>query len=89
MKSLTTAQFWKLYNDLPEVIKKRADRSYQLWQLDASAQGLFFKKVGKRRPVFSVRIGRGYRTLGLLGDDQIIWFWIGPHDEYMRLLKSL
>jgi len=22
-------------------------------------------------------------------DDHLIWFWIGPHDEYERLLRDL
>jgi hypothetical protein len=35
----------------------------------------------------SVRIGVGYRALGLLKADTVTWFWIGTHDEYDRLLK--
>ncbi|MEJ2748527.1 MAG: hypothetical protein P8183_11565 [Anaerolineae bacterium] len=89
MKSHTTAQFWKLYDALPEEIKQRADKSYALWQLNPQAHGLYFKRVGQRRPIYSVRIGKGYRSLGLLEGDTMIWFWIGSHDEYERLLKQL
>jgi hypothetical protein len=31
----------------------------------------------------------GYRALGLLEGDEIIWLWIGTHAEYDRLLKSM
>jgi hypothetical protein len=89
MKSLTTSRFWELYDALPEAVQRRADRAFALWQLNPNARGLYFKRVGKQRPVYSVRIGRGYRALGLREEDAILWFWIGGHDEYDRLLKRL
>ncbi len=89
MKSTTTSQFWKLYNALPDDVQHRADRTYELWQINPQAHGLYFKRVGQNRPVYSVRIGRGYRALGLREGDTIVWFWISDHDEYERLLKHL
>ena len=89
MRSITTAQFWKLYAALPAEIQRRADDAYALWQIDPYAHGLYFKRVGNRRPVYSVSIGQNYRALGLLDGDTILWFWIGPHDEYLRLIKHL
>ena len=41
MKSVTTSQFWKLYDALPEEVQHRADRAYELWQSNPQAQGLF------------------------------------------------
>lgn len=89
MKSVTTAAFWKRYHALPEDVQQRADRAYELWQINPQAHGLYFKRVGAQRPIYSVRIDRGYRALGILEGEAILWFWIGPHDEYMRLLKHL
>lgn len=89
MRSLTTAQFWKLYNALPKEVQQRADSAYALWQINPQAHGLYFKRVGNRQPIYSVRIGQGYRALGILDEDTIIWFWIGDHDEYERLLKQM
>jgi len=37
----------------------------------------------------SVRVTLGYRALGLLGAEEIVWFWIGTHAEYDRLLDNL
>lgn len=89
MKSITTSQFWMLYNALPEEVQHHADDAYELWQRDPQAHSLFFKRVGKRQPVYSVRIDRKHRALGLLERDTVLWFWIGPHDEYDHLLKHL
>jgi len=89
MKSITTLLFWKLYNELPEDVKSRADSAYELWQINPHAHGLYFKRVGKKRPVYSVRAGSGYRSLGVLQGDAVIWFWIGTHDEYEGILKHL
>jgi hypothetical protein len=36
-----------------------------------------------------VRIGLGWRALGLLQGDVMIWFWIGPHAEYDRLVEQM
>ena len=80
MRSVTSSQFWKLYQALPEEVQRRADKAYELWQINPQAHGLYFKRVGKRKPVYSVRIGRGHRALGILEGEVIVWFWIGPHD---------
>ena len=43
-----------------------------------------------KEPIFSVRVGRGYRVVGLREEpDLIVWFWIGPHEEYETLLANL
>ena len=89
MRSITAPQFWKHYRALPEDVRHRADRAFRLWQINPYAHGLFFKRVGRRQPVFSVRIGQDYRALGLRDDDAIIWFWIGPQDEYERMLGQM
>jgi hypothetical protein len=60
-----------------------------LWRADPFHNSLQFKRVSPRQPIFSVRVGRGYRTLGLREGDHIYWFWIGPHAEYDTLLARL
>jgi hypothetical protein len=44
------------------------------------------KRVHEHNPIYSVRIGLHYRALGLKEDDTIIWFWIGSHAEYDKLI---
>jgi hypothetical protein len=33
-----------------------------------------------------VRITRDHRAVGILQDEGIIWYWIGNHQDYDRLL---
>ena len=88
MNSHTIPQFWRCYDRLPQQIQEQADQAYRKWRETPEAHGLAFKRVGKIRPIYSVRINDDYRALGLLHGDTITWFWIGSHDEYMRLLKN-
>ena len=81
---MATAEFWRLYARLPQVQRRDARKAYRVWQRNPLHGPLHFKKVGK---VWSVRVGRGYRALGLLKGDTMHWFWIGPHDEYERILR--
>jgi hypothetical protein len=37
--------------------------------------------------MYSIRVGKGWRALGLLDGDTITWFWIGSHAEYDRLIR--
>ncbi len=87
MKSQATPKFWKLYAHLPQHLQQRARQAYQLWQVNPAHPSLRFKRVDDEVPIYSARIGEDYRALGLLEGDTIIWFWIGAHDEYERLLK--
>ena len=89
MNSQTLPQFWTLFYQLPQNVRRRTSKAYRIWQQNPGAPSLNFKRVGNTRPVYSVRIGEHYRALGLLHGDTITWFWIGRHDEYERLLKHL
>jgi hypothetical protein len=37
--------------------------------------------------VWSVRINLQYRALGRRRGELIVWFWIGTHDEYDKLIS--
>jgi len=87
MKSQTTQSFWQHYWALPPEIRQRARQVYKLWRDNPAHPSLFFKRVKESQPIYSVRIGLGYRALGLLTGDTVTWFWIGTHDEYDRLVK--
>lgn len=89
MNSQTLPQFWKLYYQLPKEIRRRAAEAYQIWRVHPRSPGLRFKRVRNRRPVYAVRITDDYRALGLLDGGTIYWFWIGQHDEYERIIKTM
>lgn len=89
MKSGVTKDFRKRLEQLPRAIQEQAARAYALWRTDPHHPGLQFKRVSSGQPIYSVRIGIGYRALGLRTEAQIHWFWIGSHAEYDELLKRL
>ena len=37
--------------------------------------------------MYSVRVSRGYRAVGLLEGDTVTWIWIGSHGDYERLIS--
>lgn len=89
MKSSVTKAFRKQLDTLPVDVQEQADRAYAIWRSEPYHPGLQFKRVSQRQPIYSVRVGIGYRALGLREDDHIFWFWIGSHAEYDELLKRL
>jgi hypothetical protein len=88
VNSRTTDRFWKCYSKLPESIKRQAKEAYKLFINDPYHPGLRFKPIHSKRPVFSVRITIDYRAIGLIKDNEIIWFWIGPHSEYEKMIRT-
>jgi hypothetical protein len=89
MKSRTLPRFWKQFEALPLAVQRRAHRAYHLWRGNPLARSLYFKSVSSSEPIYSVRIGMGYRALGLVEGDTIYWYFIGDHDAYERELKRL
>jgi hypothetical protein len=90
MRSELDEDFIKLFAKLPERVQKAARKNYQLWQQDQNNPSLEFKKVNTKQPIYSVRVGMGWRAVGIKKDSQtIVWFWIGSHSEYDDLLKEL
>jgi hypothetical protein len=39
--------------------------------------------------VYSVRIGLKWQAVRILENHVIVWFWIGSHEEYNKLLNLL
>ena len=65
-------------------MQAQARLAYQLFRQDPFHPSLRFKKIEQTGNVYSVRIGLGYRALGVLDGSVIIWFWIGSHADYDR-----
>jgi mRNA-degrading endonuclease RelE of RelBE toxin-antitoxin system len=86
MKHRTLPRFWQHYEQLPKEARKLADKNFELLKSDPHHPSLRFKKVDPDRKLWSVRIGLQYRALGLEKTDGILWFWIGSHADYEKLL---
>lgn len=86
MNSWKTAGFRKRYDSLPSEIQEQADKAYQLWKENPSRPSLRFMPKGSQ---WVVRINSNYRALAIKRDSAFYWHWIGPHDDYERMLKEL
>ena len=89
MTSHTTERFRKAFQQLPARIQREATKAYRLWKKTPYHASLQFKKVHTTEPVYSVRVAIGWRALGTKTDDTMVWFWIGTHSEYDRILSRL
>jgi len=88
VKSELTDQFLQCFGRLPDRIKQQARKSYRLWKKKPSHPSVNFKLVGKKSKIYSVRVAIGWRALGLMDGNTMLWFWIGPHAEYDQMLKD-
>lgn len=77
--------FWECYKQLPEAVRDLADKNFALLRADPMHPSLHFKKVGRFR---SARVGRNFRALAVEIEDGLLWFWIGNHAEYERLIGA-
>lgn len=89
MRSHTTEAFQPFLAAAPVAIQGKAQAAYRLWAENPAHPSLRFKKVHDTLPIYSVRIDLDWRAVGILKDGTMVWFWIGPHSSYERLLSSL
>ena len=89
MNSRTTKRFRELLAKLPEQVRLQARDAYRLFRQNPSHPGLRFKKVHDDPAIYSARVGIGYRAVGALERGGIVWFWIGSHADYDKLLDQL
>jgi hypothetical protein len=84
LKHFASPAFWHHYQALPAEVRQVADRAFALLKQNAQHPSLHFKKVGRFR---SARVGLHYRALAIDVEGGLLWFWIGAHAEYDRLVK--
>ena len=89
MKSHITERFREAFERLPENIQRQAREVYKLFVENPYHPGLRFRQVHPTKPIYSARIGLNYRALAIRDGEDIIWFWIGSHADYDRLISDL
>ena len=83
MRHYASSAFWEAYEKLPGAVRELADKNFALLKQDPQHPSLHLKKVGR---FWSVRIGLRYRALATETDNDMLWFWIGSHSDYDRLI---
>ena len=84
MKHFASSSFWEAYDNLPKSVQNIADKNYELLKTNPKHPSLHFKKVGG---YWSVRVGLRYRALAVESDKDTVWFWIGSHAAYDKLIQ--
>jgi hypothetical protein len=90
LNHFASPEFWFHYRQLPDEIQQLANKNFELLKADPRHPSLRLKKMGQFWSVpemgqfWSVRVGLHYRALAKDRSNGLVWFWIGPHDEYDR-----
>lgn len=87
MISHISPEFRQLLAQLPNEIQAQSRKAYKLFQQNPRHPSLHFKKLVGR--IYSARVSFKYRTVGILDNNEIVWFWIGSHAEYDKLVARL
>jgi hypothetical protein len=66
-------------------IQQLADENFERLKKNPRHPSLHFKKVGR---FWSARIGIHYRAAAVEDGNDVIWFWIGHHSEYDRIISA-
>jgi hypothetical protein len=76
-------EFWACYRNLPANVQELADKNFDLLKSNPRHPSLHFKKIANYR---SVRVGTYYRALAVEIPEGLLWFWIGSHSDYDKIL---
>ena len=89
MQSQTTRRFRELLASASPAVRDKANDAYRLWSANPEHPSLRFKKVHASLPIYSIRIDLDWRAVGILREGVVVWFWVGPHSDYEKLLAKL
>lgn len=74
-----------LLKKLSKPVQESSDRQFQISKQNPSHPSLYLKKVGN---YWLARIGMRYQALSVERNGNLLWFWIGTHANYDKLLDS-
>lgn len=89
MISHRSKRFREAFRQLPDHIQRKAKETYRQFKQDPYHKSLKFKQIHPSKPIYSVRVGLDYRAVGTKRDQHIIWFWVGSHEDYNKLIAQL
>lgn len=79
----TAPSFWRHFQELPDALQQTARRNFALLEANPRHPSLRFRSVGR---YWSARVSDAYRAVAVQDGSDFVWFWIGPHDEYVRVI---
>ncbi|MCE2458836.1 MAG: hypothetical protein J4G14_13660 [Dehalococcoidia bacterium] len=81
----TNPHFWRRFEELPPAVQRIAHRNFELLKSNPRHPSLRFRNVGR---YWSARVGAAHRAVALRDGGDFIWFWVGDHDEYIRVIRG-
>jgi mRNA-degrading endonuclease RelE of RelBE toxin-antitoxin system len=87
--SRTSADFRRDLARLPTTIRRQARDAYRLFEQNPHHPSLKFKKLPPHEDLWSVRINNDYRAIGRNRGDVILWFFVGSHADYDKVIARL
>jgi hypothetical protein len=84
LKHFASPGFWQAYARLPHGVQRQADSNFALLKENPRHPSLHLKKVGR---FWSVRIGLAHRALAVATEEDLLWFWIGSHSDYDKMIR--
>lgn len=85
MRHRASRRFWQCYHALSPEVRRLADANFELLKANPHHPSLHFKRIGR---FYSARVGLHYRALAVDVGGDALWFWIGHHSEYDRLVGA-
>lgn len=76
-------EFWERYHELPAEVQRLADRAFETLRADSRHPSLHLKRV---KWYWTARVGLHHRAVAVDATDGLLWFWIGSHADYDKLI---
>ena len=83
IRHFASPSFWACYEKLPSSIQRLADKNFEILKDNPEHPSLCMKKASN---YWSVRVGIKYRALVIGVEEGLVWFWVGTHAEYDKLI---
>ena len=84
MTSRGTADFWRLYRELPQNLQQAARVAYRKFRENPAHPSLRLERLRTDPRAWSVRVSLNYRAVAFRQGEEWIWIWIGNHKEFDR-----
>jgi mRNA-degrading endonuclease RelE of RelBE toxin-antitoxin system len=82
-------EFRRAFAELPKDIQTLAREAYRVFEANPAHPSLKFKKLPPFEDIWSARINANYRVLAKRRDDIVLWFFIGSHAHYDKVVSRL
>ena len=71
---------------MPKEIQELAEKKFALFRADPFHSALGFAQKGA---VWTVDVGLHFRAIAWREGSSLVWFWIGSHEGYNKLMSRI